>query len=187
MPPQLVVERPPPTLEMAAGSHPTDGSNTGVPPPWEAGAQAAGATTPFLSTLRTQVFKLGPVAAAACAAAEPNSQRQQYASTHTSVHGEGGDTHSSRVLGWEHGPDHPAAFPSKTPTPSTVDHSLCTVHDEQKFDPADLLWLQQVAGNLQGLPSGRSPIVLVATGAFNPVHRQHVRMFYLARSVRPNS
>jgi len=35
--------------------------------------------------------------------------------------------------------------------------------------------------NLAMLAPGRRPLVLLCNGAFNPIHRQHARIFYLAR------
>lgn len=49
---------------------------------------------------------------------------------------------------------------------------------------ADEIFIAKVTANLGKVVAGRKPIVLVSTGAYNPVHLQHVRMFYLARKVR---
>jgi nicotinate (nicotinamide) nucleotide adenylyltransferase len=57
--------------------------------------------------------------------------------------------------------------------PSTAEATLLT---------SDELFLRKVANNMKKLVAGRQPVVLVATGAFNPVHLQHTRMFYLARA-----
>ena len=46
------------------------------------------------------------------------------------------------------------------------------------------LLVRQVATNMGALVAGRKPVVLVATGSYNPVHLYHLRMFYLARNVR---
>ena len=43
--------------------------------------------------------------------------------------------------------------------------------------------VRQVAANMMTLVAGRKPVVLVATGSYNPVHLYHLRMFYLARNV----
>lgn len=48
-------------------------------------------------------------------------------------------------------------------------------------------FLSKVAANLKRVLPGRRPLVLVTTGAFNPVHLQHIRMFYLAREYLASS
>ena len=60
---------------------------------------------------------------------------------------------------------------------------VLTIQESHRFDPADYAFLGQVKANMDSLAKGRRPVVLLATGAFNPVHRQHTRMFYLARRV----
>ncbi|KAA0166458.1 hypothetical protein FNF28_03099 [Cafeteria roenbergensis] len=57
--------------------------------------------------------------------------------------------------------------------PSTAEAALLT---------SDELFLRKVANNMRKLVAGRQPVVLVSTGAFNPIHLQHTRMFYLARA-----
>lgn len=57
--------------------------------------------------------------------------------------------------------------------PSTAEATLLT---------SDELFLRKVANNMRKLVAGRQPVVLVSTGAFNPAHLQHTRMFYLARA-----
>ena len=37
--------------------------------------------------------------------------------------------------------------------------------------------------NLSNLAPGRRPLLLLCNGAYNPIHRQHTRIFYLARKV----
>lgn len=59
------------------------------------------------------------------------------------------------------------------PRPSTAEAALLT---------SDELFLRKVANNMRKLVAGRQPVVLVSTGAFNPIHLQHTRMFYLARA-----
>jgi hypothetical protein len=44
----------------------------------------------------------------------------------------------------------------------------------------------KVDANLLCVAPGRRPLVFVCNGAFNPIHRQHTRIFYLAREVRSN-
>lgn len=58
--------------------------------------------------------------------------------------------------------------------PSTADHKVLTSEE---------LFIVKVTANLSKLVAGRKPVVLVSTGAYNPIHLQHVRMFYLARKV----
>jgi hypothetical protein len=54
---------------------------------------------------------------------------------------------------------------------------------ESKPLTADEKFIAKVTKNLEKLVAGRKPIVLVSTGAYNPIHLQHARMFYLARKV----
>jgi hypothetical protein len=58
--------------------------------------------------------------------------------------------------------------------PMTAEETLLT---------ADELFILKVTENLKKLAAGRKPLVLVSTGAYNPIHLQHARMFYLARKV----
>jgi hypothetical protein len=54
---------------------------------------------------------------------------------------------------------------------------------EETLLTADELFILKVTENLKKLAAGRKPLVLVSTGAYNPIHLQHARMFYLARKV----
>ena len=64
------------------------------------------------------------------------------------------------------------------PVTAMVEASLHTSPESQ--------FLSKVAANLKRVLPGRRPLVLVTTGAFNPVHLQHIRMFYLAREYLAN-
>lgn len=70
-------------------------------------------------------------------------------------------------------PDSPASAPL-TERPLTAESDVVT---------SDELLIRKVAENMKGLVAGRKPLVLVSTGAFNPIHLWHARMFYLARDV----
>lgn len=65
------------------------------------------------------------------------------------------------------------------PVTAMVEASLHTSPESQ--------FLSKVAANLKRVLPGRRPLVLVTTGAFNPVHLQHIRMFYLAREYLANN
>ena len=43
--------------------------------------------------------------------------------------------------------------------------------------------LMKIDANMLNIAAGRRPLVLLCNGAFNPIHRQHTRIFYLAREV----
>ena len=51
-------------------------------------------------------------------------------------------------------------------------------------DPtSDDIIIKTIQDNINNLGAGRKPLVLLSTGSYNPIHLQHVRMFYLARQV----
>lgn len=81
-----------------------------------------------------------------------------------------------RAVRWDAGmATEPSPAHGTASRPATSDVSRLT---------ADELFLRKVAANLERLVAGRKPVVLVSTGAYNPIHLYHTRMFYLARSVR---
>ena len=73
-----------------------------------------------------------------------------------------------------------AAIPCKT----TGRKEVYLQHDHEC--PSDGSMFSKLDSNLAKLAPGRRPLLLVCNGAFNPIHRQHTRIFYLARKVHCN-
>ncbi|RHZ21159.1 hypothetical protein DYB31_003933 [Aphanomyces astaci] len=63
------------------------------------------------------------------------------------------------------------------------------INDEQvgsppKFKPSDVPYpLTKIAHCLSSLPVSQEVVVLVSSGAYNPVHMLHIRAFYVARQI----
>eukprot|EP01138_Halocafeteria_seosinensis_P005721 gb/GECG01005849.1/.p1 GENE.gb/GECG01005849.1/~~gb/GECG01005849.1/.p1 ORF type:complete len:269 (+),score=50.37 gb/GECG01005849.1/:1-807(+) len=57
-----------------------------------------------------------------------------------------------------------------------------TRQNTKTFTSNDVI-IAKIKANLKTLEPGRRPVVLVSTGAYNPIHLQHLRMFYQARDV----
>ncbi|RHY69898.1 hypothetical protein DYB30_004186 [Aphanomyces astaci] len=62
-----------------------------------------------------------------------------------------------------------------------VDAEVCS---PPKFKPSDVPYpLTKIAHCLSSLPVSQEVVVLVSSGAYNPVHMLHIRAFYVARQI----
>lgn len=65
---------------------------------------------------------------------------------------------------------------------AAANHRPSTRSGKSSLTANDVI-IKVIKANLKHLAPGRIPVVLVSTGTYNPIHMQHLRMFYTAREV----
>lgn len=58
---------------------------------------------------------------------------------------------------------------------------ISPIYPREQLLPVLSQVMHKVAARLKSSPSGRRQVILVASGAYNPIHKLHLRMLYIAR------